>query len=77
MEQSTKQRQNTQLRLKEENGSFSCFTMEEREPEASQPGLLDILFPPRADWKTYLEACAYFCVSQKEMLGLSEIDLEC
>lgn len=56
-------RQHTQLRLKEENGSFSCRTAEEREPEASQRGLLDILFPSRADWKTFLEACAYLCVS--------------
>ena len=62
MEQSTKQRQHTRLSLKEENGGFSCFTAEEIEPEASQPGLLDVLSTPRADWKTdlkHVHVCVY------------------
>lgn len=62
---------------KKRTGSFSSFTTEEREPEASQPGLLDTLFPPRADWKTYLGNVMEVFVCILKMLGLSEIDLEC
>lgn len=42
------------------------FTAEEIEPEASQPGLLDVLSPPRADWKTYLKHVHVWVYLKKE-----------
>lgn len=58
-------------KLKEENGGFSCFTAEEIEPEASQPGLLDILSTSRADWKTDLKH-VHVWVYLKKQVGFTE-----
>lgn len=64
-------------KTKRREWQFQAHTTEEREPEASQPGLLDTLFPLELIGKHTLKHVRICVYLKKRCWVYQEIDLEC